>query len=109
MLNGDNMSWHSHIDKLSELSQKIAFDIGAIKRIRPLARQIYYITSTMPSWYNPISINYCSIVWGNCGETLSEKLQKLQNRAARILTGRYTITFPYLRKRNTPWLIEMSF
>ena len=56
MLNGDNMSWHSHIDKLSELSQKIAFDIGAIKRIRPLVRQIYYITSTMPSWYNPISI-----------------------------------------------------
>ena len=31
--------------------------------------------------------NYCSIVWGNCGKTLSEKLQKLQNRAARILTS----------------------
>ena len=53
--------------------------------------------------------DYCSIVWGNCGETLSEKLQKLQNRAARILTGRYTITFPYLRKKNAPWLNEMSF
>ena len=34
MLNGDNMSWHSHIDKLSELSQKIALDIGAIKERR---------------------------------------------------------------------------
>ena len=30
--------------------------------------------------------DYCSIVWGNCGKTLSEKLPKLQNRAARILT-----------------------
>ena len=29
--------------------------------------------------------NYCSVVWGNCGRGLSEKLQKLQNRAARIL------------------------
>ena len=29
--------------------------------------------------------NYCSVVWGNCGSGLSEKLQKLQNRAARIL------------------------
>jgi len=31
--------------------------------------------------------NYCSIVWGNCRKTLSEKLQKLQNRAALILTS----------------------
>ena len=26
------------------------------------------------------------IVWGNCGETNATKLQKLQNRAARVLT-----------------------
>ena len=38
-------------------------------------------------WYNPISITVRSIVWGNCGKTLSEKLQKMQNRAARILTS----------------------
>ena len=31
--------------------------------------------------------DYCSIVWGNCGKTLSEKLQKLQNRAARVFTS----------------------
>ena len=33
--------------------------------------------------------NYCNIVWGNCGVTLQEKLQKLQklqNRATRVLT-----------------------
>ena len=29
--------------------------------------------------------DYCNVVWGNCGIGLSEKLQKLQNRAARIL------------------------
>ena len=38
-------------------------------------------------WYNPISITVVLIVWGNCGKTLSEKLQKVQNRAARILTS----------------------
>ena len=27
------------------------------------------------------------IVWGNCGEALLNKLQKIQNRAARIITG----------------------
>ena len=30
--------------------------------------------------------NYCNIVWGNCGVTLQDKLQKLQNRAAHVLT-----------------------
>ena len=30
---------------------------------------------------------YGDIVWGNCGETLLNKLQKIQNRAARIITG----------------------
>ena len=31
--------------------------------------------------------DYCSMVWGNCGEYLRGKLQKLQNRAARVITG----------------------
>ena len=30
--------------------------------------------------------NDCSTVWGNIGKGLSDKIQKLQNRAARILT-----------------------
>ena len=27
------------------------------------------------------------MVWGNCNETLRNKIQKLQNRAARVITG----------------------
>ena len=30
--------------------------------------------------------NYCSAVWGNINKGLADKLQKMQNRAARILT-----------------------
>jgi len=30
---------------------------------------------------------YCSLVWGNCGKTLSNRLQKLQNRAAWVITS----------------------
>ena len=29
---------------------------------------------------------YCSLVLGNCRESLKEKLQKLQNRATRVIT-----------------------
>ena len=31
--------------------------------------------------------DYCSLVWGNCNKTFREKIQKLQNRAARIISG----------------------
>ena len=30
--------------------------------------------------------DYCNVVWGNCSKNLSSKLQKLQNRAVRVLT-----------------------
>ena len=30
--------------------------------------------------------DYCSIVWDNLGKGLGQKLQRLQNRAARIIT-----------------------
>ena len=39
--------------------------------------------------YNALVVpyfNYCSTVWGNIGKGLSDKIQKLQNRPARILT-----------------------
>ena len=28
--------------------------------------------------------DYCSVVWDGCGTTLAGKIQKLQNRAARV-------------------------
>jgi hypothetical protein len=32
--------------------------------------------------------DYCSLVWDNCSKYLLENLQKLQNRAARVITGK---------------------
>ena len=40
---------------------------------------------SFPSRSTP-HFDYCNIVWGNCGITLQNKVQKLQNRAARVLT-----------------------
>ena len=31
--------------------------------------------------------DYCSIVWGSCGEGMRNRLQTLQNRAARVVTS----------------------
>ena len=78
----ENLTWHFHIDKLCK---KIASAIGAIKRVKPFVPQ-----STLLSIYNSLvqsHFDYCSLVWGNCGKTSSSKLQKLQNRAARVITS----------------------
>ena len=58
--------------------------IGAIKRIRHLVPQ-----ATLHLIYQALiqpHFDYCNIAWGNCGITLQTKIQKLQNRAARVLT-----------------------
>ena len=44
---------------------------------------------TRVTMYNALIMpyfNYCGAVWGNVNKGLADKLQKLQNRAARILT-----------------------
>ena len=32
--------------------------------------------------------DYCCLVWDNCSDYFIEKLQRLQNRAARVITSR---------------------
>ena len=62
----------------------MASGIGAIKRCRP-----FVPIETLKYAYNAIvqpHFDYCDVVWGNCNAILATKLQKLQNRAARILT-----------------------
>ena len=69
----NKLDWSSHIDKLTK---NVASGIGVIKRISHLVPQ---------ALIKP-HFDYCNIVWGNCGITLQNKIQKLQNRAARVLT-----------------------
>ena len=68
----ENLRWQTHVDKLSK---KIASGIVAIKRIRPFVPP-----------HTLMLLTYCNLVRGNNGKTLFDRLQKLQNRAARVLT-----------------------
>ena len=75
----ENLSWKTHID---HLSKKIAS--GLQRRIRsfvpPASLHPVFNSLVQPH------LNYCSVVWSNCNITLSITLQKLQNKAARIMT-----------------------
>ena len=76
-----NLTWGSHIEKLAK---KITSGIAAIKRVRqfvpPAKLHLIYKALIQPHF------DYCNVVLGNCGIKLADKLQKLQNRAARALT-----------------------
>lgn len=76
-----NLSWSEHIKMISK---KISSGISAIKRVRSFVPR-----DTLLKAYNAIvqpHFDYCSVVWGDCAKGLTDRLQKLQNRAARIIT-----------------------
>ena len=75
----DNLSWNSHITKISKT---ISAGINALKRMRPFIG----ITTAIKIYIGLIEphFNYCSSVWDEISCKLNEKLQKLQNRAARV-------------------------
>ena len=77
----ENLSWTTHIN---EITKKIASGIGALKRVRPFV-PLNTLMTIFNSSVQP-HFNYCCEVWDSCCKTLAAKLQKLQNRAARVLT-----------------------
>ena len=75
-----HLSWKSNTDIICK---KITAGISAIRRIKPFAEK-----ETLISIYNAIVwlyFNYCCEVWDVFNETQFKRIQKLQNRAARII------------------------
>ncbi len=63
--------------------KKVTSGIGAIRKIRDFVNR-----DTLISIYNALinpHFDYCSEVWDTMGVGLSNRLQKLQNRAARVI------------------------
>ena len=92
LLIDEHLSWTKHID---EKSKTISSAFGALKRIRPFisessALQIYQVL-ILPHF------DYCSSVWDELSVTSSDKLQ---NRAARVITrSSYDTSTSFLLKR----------
>ena len=77
----ESLNWRPHIHTISK---KISAGIAILRRVS------HFIPfDTRVNMYNGLFMpyfNYYGAVWGNINKGLADKLQKLQNRAARILT-----------------------
>lgn len=77
-----NLTWKGHVETIKK---KIITNLRVMKKAKPyLNRQL------LINIYNTIikpHFDYCSTVWDSIDMTLADQLQKLQNRAARIITG----------------------
>ena len=77
-----NLCLKEHIDSISTTLSRA---IGMIGRAKP-----YVNTDTLKLMYQSLVLacfDYCSLVWANCSQTLKNKVQRLQNRAARVISG----------------------
>ena len=70
---------------IENLCKKIYSGIGALRRMKPFfplcCLKMLYKTLIQPYF------DYCSPLWDTCGKVRKDKLQVLQNRAARVITG----------------------
>lgn len=77
----ENLNWESHIDTMC---LKIGRSIYGLKLLRD-----FVPVSTLITMYKSLiqpNFDYCDLVWSNLNKGQTDRLQKLQNRAARIIT-----------------------
>ena len=77
----ETLGWQCQVDIICK---KVSAGLGALKRIRPLVP-----SQTLLRMYEALVLpylDYCSEVWGCMGKSQWDRLQKLQNRAGRIIT-----------------------
>jgi len=94
----ESLNWHLHINVTSK---KISAGLAILKRVSttiPFDTRMNMYNALVMSYFN-----YCGTVWGNIGKGLSDKIPKLQNRAARILT------FSNYETRSSILLDELSW
>ena len=78
----ENLTWESH---LTNVIRKVSAGIGTLRRIKKIVPREHLI-SVYKSIIEPY-FDYCCLVWDAIGTSLAERLQKLQNRAARVITS----------------------
>ncbi|CAB4040531.1 Hypothetical predicted protein [Paramuricea clavata] len=76
------LTWDEHIDNVIK---KLAIGVSLLRRNRKVLKKCD-LMNVYRAIVEPY-FDYCCIIWDGISDYLALKLQKLQNRAARIVTG----------------------
>ena len=77
-----HLTWKKYVDTIS---RKVSHALGVLKHANKFLPK-----NILKNWYISIiepHFRYCSSVWGCCSTTYINRLQKLQNRAVRMITN----------------------
>ena len=91
----ENLKWNEHVNKLCS---KVNRSISGLKHARDYV-PLDVLIIIYKSLIQPV-FDYRDVVWDNLDQGLATKLQKLQNRAARIITFQgYDVRSAKIRKQ----------
>ena len=76
------LTWSPHIDLMCN---KISQNVGALRRLSQFLPD-FLLNKVYVSNIQPL-FDYCCTVWGNSSQDNINRLQRLQNRAARLITN----------------------
>lgn len=77
-----HITWEKHVDYISG---KVSRKIGLLRRLKNFLPR-----NTLNMLYKALilsTFDYCDVVWSNCSQGFLGRLQRLQNRAARVILG----------------------
>jgi hypothetical protein len=74
--------WTNHIDKVIESASK---QLNVLRKLKCRLNR-NYLEKIYLTFIRPV-LEYASEVWDNCGQINSDRLEKVQLEAARIVTG----------------------
>ena len=80
---GSIISWKAYFETHIVYVKRLV--LGALRRFK-LFVPLYNLGNLYNS-HAPPYFDYCYPLWDTCGKQLKDKLQKIQNRAGRVITG----------------------
>ena len=77
-----NLNWRKQVNEVKKKAQNTTRNVNRINHLLPTQQRMHLYNALISPHFN-----YADVVWGGCGKKESLSLQKVQNFAARSITG----------------------
>ncbi len=93
-----DLTWKSHIEKVHQQCMgKLAVIRRAGSYLPCHIRKLLYQAFILPH------LDYCSVVWNSCGQGLSDRVERIQNYALRMILRKPPLTSSKLLQQTLGW------